>query len=73
MPLPAISGPSRGPLRISRRPDQCCSGRHSEAAYQSGQLVRQDVTEQVRGDDNVELPGIHDELHRGASTMRSSI
>ena len=41
-----------------------CAGSHTKAAYQSGELIRQDIAEQVGGDDDVELPGVHDKLHR---------
>ena len=38
-------------------------GRHAETADQSGDQVREDVAEQIGGDQHVELPGIQHELH----------
>ena len=38
--------------------------RHAKAPHQAGELIGQDVAEQIGGDDDVELPGIHHELHR---------
>ena len=38
---------------------------HPETTYQSGKLIGQDIAEQVGGNDHVELPRVHDELHRG--------
>src|SRR5580704_16785838 len=48
-------------------------GCHAKAAHQSGKLVGQDIAEQVGGDDDVELPRVHDNCIAVASTMRSSI
>ena len=37
--------------------------RHAETADQAGDLVGQDIAEQIGGDDHVELPRIQHELH----------
>src|SRR5947207_447033 len=65
MPLPAISGaePCTASNYRGVRSD-ICAGSHTKAAYQSGELIRQGIAEQVGGDDDVELPGVHDKLHR---------
>ena len=39
-------------------------GRRAEAADQAGDQIREDVAEQVGGDDDVELPGVQHQLHR---------
>src|SRR3546814_18420562 len=43
--------------------DVCSSDLHAERARQHGGAVRQDVAEQVVGDDDVELLGLAHELH----------
>ena len=54
------------PERAVRRPALAERGRgqHPEAAGQHRRLVRQDVAEQVLGDDDVEVGGPADEQHR---------
>ncbi len=37
--------------------------RHPQAAHQAGDQIREDVAEQIRGHEHVELPGIEHELH----------
>ncbi len=39
------------------------AGGGAEAADEAGDQVGEDVAEQVGGDDDVELPGVQDELH----------
>src|SRR4029077_18626045 len=39
-------------------------GGHPQAAHQTGDQVGQDVAEQIRGHQNVELPGIQHQFHR---------
>src|SRR5260370_5826503 len=38
-------------------------GQHSQASSEHGRQVREDVAEDVAGDDDVELPGFADQLH----------
>ena len=67
-PWPAMSGAE--PWMGSYRPGlpgspSAAEGKKADAARQHGRLVRQDVAEQVVGDDHIELARVLDQLHGG--------
>ena len=55
----AVDGLEDGGLRAD-----VGAGGHARPTDQAGDLVREDVAEEVGGDDHIELPGVEDELHR---------
>ncbi len=70
MPLPAMSGalPWIGSYSAWRRPmglgrPSVADGQHPETAGEHGGEIRQEVAEQVGGDDHVELARVADQLH----------
>ena len=42
------------------------AGRHAEASNQACELIRENIAKQIRRHDDIELPGVHHQLHRAS-------